>query len=95
MSLPPAPTAPEGARPWRWAIIGLIFLRTVVNYFDRLALPKLAPVLCAEFFITFSTGRVVDHFSYTPILIAAALLAPLATGSLFLLAGRVRQIEIR
>jgi ACS family hexuronate transporter-like MFS transporter len=43
---------------------------------------------------TFSTGWVVDHFSYTPILIAAALLAPLATMSLFLLAGRVRALEV-
>ncbi len=43
---------------------------------------------------TLSTGWVVDHFSYTPILITAALLAPLATGSLFLLAGRVRVLEL-
>ena len=43
---------------------------------------------------TFSTGWVVDHFSYTPILIAAAVLAPLATASLFLLSGRVRRIEV-
>jgi len=39
----------EKARPWRWVIIALIFLGTVVNYFDRLALPTLAPVLRAEF----------------------------------------------
>lgn len=43
---------------------------------------------------TMSTGWVVDHFSYTPILITAAVLAPLATGALFLLAGRVRALEI-
>jgi ACS family hexuronate transporter-like MFS transporter len=43
---------------------------------------------------TFSTGWVVDNFSYTPILMAAAMLAPLATISLFLLAGRVRRIEV-
>jgi ACS family hexuronate transporter-like MFS transporter len=43
---------------------------------------------------TFSTGWVVDHFSYTPILITAAALAPLATGALFLLAGRVRAVEV-
>ena len=42
---------------------------------------------------TFSTGWVVDHFSYTPILITAALLAPLATGALFWLSGPVRRIE--
>ena len=43
---------------------------------------------------TFSTGWVVDHFSYTPILLTAAILAPLATTALFLLAGRVRTLDI-
>lgn len=43
---------------------------------------------------TLSTGWVVEHFSYTPILITAALLGPLATGVLFLLSGRVRRIEV-
>jgi MFS transporter, ACS family, hexuronate transporter len=42
---------------------------------------------------TFSTGWVVDHFSYTPILITAGVLAPLATVSLFALSGHVRRIE--
>lgn len=44
--------AVENERPWRWVIIGLIFLGTVINYFDRLALPTLAPVLRAEFKLT-------------------------------------------
>jgi MFS transporter, ACS family, hexuronate transporter len=45
-----SPTAPEeNALPWRWIIIGLIFLGTVVNYLDRLAIPVLAPVLRDEF----------------------------------------------
>lgn len=43
---------------------------------------------------TFSTGWVVDHFSYRPILVVAALLAPLATASLFVLGGRVRRLEV-
>jgi ACS family hexuronate transporter-like MFS transporter len=43
---------------------------------------------------TQSTGWVVDHFSYTPILVTAGLLAPTATGALFLLCGRVRPIEL-
>ena len=43
----------------------------------------------------FSTGWIVDHFSYTPVLVTAGLLAPLATGALFLLAGRVRVLEIQ
>jgi len=42
----------------------------------------------------FSTGWIVDNFSYTPVLVAAGLLAPVATGALFLLAGRVRVLEI-
>jgi len=54
MSVPiaesPAPVAEE--RPWRWVIIALIFFGTVINYFDRLALPTLAPVLRAEFKLT-------------------------------------------
>jgi MFS transporter, ACS family, hexuronate transporter len=43
---------------------------------------------------TLSTGWVVDHFSYTPILITAGLLGPIATAALFLLCGRVRSIEL-
>lgn len=43
---------------------------------------------------TFSTGWIVDHYSYTPVLIAAALLAPLATAVLFLLSGRVRRLDL-
>jgi MFS transporter, ACS family, hexuronate transporter len=39
----------ENALSWRWVIIGLIFLGTVVNYLDRLAIPVLAPVLRTEF----------------------------------------------
>ncbi len=54
MSRPPSSSHRVGPdeRPWRWVIIGLIFLGTVINYFDRLALPTLAPVLRAEFKLT-------------------------------------------
>jgi ACS family hexuronate transporter-like MFS transporter len=41
---------------------------------------------------TLSTGWVVDHVSYTPILVTAGLLAPVATGVLFALGGRVRRL---
>ena len=41
---------------------------------------------------TFSTGMIVDHFSYAPVLLIAAALAPLATGTLFVLGGRVRTL---
>lgn len=40
---------PPAERPWRWVIIVLIFFGTIINYFDRLALPVLAPVLRTEF----------------------------------------------
>jgi len=43
---------------------------------------------------TLSTGWVVDHFSYTPILVTAGVLGPTATAALFLFCGRVRPIEL-
>jgi ACS family hexuronate transporter-like MFS transporter len=43
----------------------------------------------------FTTGAVVDHFSYTPILIAAGVLAPLGTVALFLLAGPIRRVSLK
>ncbi|MCU1266959.1 MAG: major facilitator superfamily 1 [Acidobacteria bacterium] len=45
----------------------------------------------------FTTGWVVDHFSYTPILVAAGLLAPLGTLVLFTVAGPIRRVpfEVR
>jgi ACS family hexuronate transporter-like MFS transporter len=42
---------------------------------------------------TMSTGWVVDHFSYTPILVAAGLLGPVATTALFALGGRIYRLE--
>ena len=44
---------------------------------------------------TQATGFVVDHFSYTPMLIAAGLLPLLGTGLLFALGGRVQRIGQR
>jgi MFS transporter, ACS family, hexuronate transporter len=41
---------------------------------------------------TLSTGWVVDHFSYTPILVAAGLLGPTATAVLFLVGGPVHPV---
>jgi ACS family hexuronate transporter-like MFS transporter len=41
---------------------------------------------------TQSTGWVVDHLSYTPVLVAAGILAPVATGVLFLVGGRVHRL---
>ncbi|HRH41336.1 MAG TPA: MFS transporter [Pyrinomonadaceae bacterium] len=41
---------------------------------------------------TYTTGWVVDNFSYTPILVAAGLLAPLGTVVLFALAGKIQKV---
>ncbi len=43
----------------------------------------------------FSTGWVVDHFSYTPILITAGILAPVGTLILFVLSGRIQKVAIQ
>ncbi len=43
----------------------------------------------------FTTGWVVDKFSYTPILVAAGLLAPIGTILLFALAGRIQRVSIK
>jgi MFS transporter, ACS family, hexuronate transporter len=49
---PANPTANDNAVPWRWVIITLLFLGTVVNYFDRLAIPTLAKPIKDEFHLT-------------------------------------------
>jgi ACS family hexuronate transporter-like MFS transporter len=41
----------------------------------------------------FTTGWVVDNFSYTPILVTAGLLAPIGTIVLFILAGRIQKVS--
>ena len=42
----------------------------------------------------FSTGWVVDNFSYTPVLVTAGLLAPIGTLVLFALAGNIRKVTL-
>jgi ACS family hexuronate transporter-like MFS transporter len=42
-----------------------------------------------------STGWIVDHFSYVPVLVAAGLLAPLGTIILFALSGPIERIPLR
>lgn len=44
--------------------------------------------------LTFLTGWVVDHFSYTPMLITAGILGPASTLALFILSGKIRKIDI-
>jgi len=43
----------------------------------------------------FSTGWVVDHFSYVPVLVVAGLLAPLGTFILFALCGRIQRVSLK
>ena len=43
----------------------------------------------------FSTGWVVDHFSYIPVLVTAGLLAPLGTIVLFALSGRIERVPLK
>ena len=43
---------------------------------------------------TFTTGWVVDKFSYTPILVAAGVLAPIGTIALFALAGKIQKVSV-
>lgn len=42
----------------------------------------------------FTTGWVVDNFSYTPILVTAGLLAPIGTIVLFTLAGNIKKVSV-
>ena len=42
----------------------------------------------------FSTGWVVDHFSYTPVLVTAGILAPVGTLLLCVIAGRIEKVKI-
>ena len=41
----------------------------------------------------FTTGWVVDHFSYVPVLVTAGLLAPLGTAVLFMLCGKIPELH--
>ncbi len=43
----------------------------------------------------FSTGWIVDHFSYVPVLVIAGLLAPLGTLVLFSLSGRIERVSLK
>lgn len=43
----------------------------------------------------FTTGWVVDHFSFVPILVAAGLLGPIGTVALFTLTGTIKRVETK
>jgi ACS family hexuronate transporter-like MFS transporter len=44
--------------------------------------------------LTQATGSIVDHYSYTPILITAGLLPIVATIALFVLGGSIGQVSL-
>jgi ACS family hexuronate transporter-like MFS transporter len=44
--------------------------------------------------LIFATGWVTDHFSYTPVLVTAGILAPLGTAVLCLLVGRIEKLSM-
>jgi ACS family hexuronate transporter-like MFS transporter len=43
----------------------------------------------------FSTGWIVDRFSYVPVLVVAGLLAPLGTLVLFALSGPIKRVSLK
>lgn len=43
----------------------------------------------------YSTGWVIDSYSYTPILVAAGLLAPIGTIVLFALSGKIKKVTLK
>lgn len=57
------PSPHAGIRRWRWAMISLVFLATVINYLDRQTLSVVAPTLMREFQMTNVTySRIVFAF---------------------------------
>ena len=45
--------------------------------------------------LTLATGWIVTHFSYAPVLMIAGVLAPVGTVVLFLMAGKIRRVELQ
>ena len=45
--------------------------------------------------LTLATGWIVTHFSYAPVLMIAGILAPVGTVLLFVLAGKIRRVEVQ
>ena len=56
---------PPLRRQWRWRILALLFLITVVNFLDRQSLSVVAPVLREEFRLSATDyGRIVASFQF-------------------------------
>src|SRR5262245_27878696 len=59
--------------PWRWRVVGLLFLATVLNYLDRQTMAICAPRIKEEFQLTEEGyGQLLSAFRWT----YAALLVP-------------------
>ena len=44
------PTSPAVTiEPWRWRVVWLMFLATMLNYMDRQTLSQLAATICSEY----------------------------------------------
>ena len=68
------------------------------DFFPKLAVGSIAGLGgmgagIGSIIFTYTTGWVVDNFSYTPILVAAGMLAPIGTIVLFALAGKIQKVS--
>jgi ACS family hexuronate transporter-like MFS transporter len=73
---PPAKARPSAA--WRWRVVGLLFLATVLNYLDRQTLAICAPEIKREFQLSDEQyGQLLSAFrwSYAALLVPAGFLA--------------------
>ena len=62
-TLSSAPGSTTGFKNYRWLMIGMIFMLTVINYIDRMTLSVLAPTIMEEFGMTnVAYSRVVTMF---------------------------------
>src|SRR5688572_2565701 len=60
---PAAPAQQFGFKNWRWVMIGMIMMFTIINYIDRMTLSVLAPTIMEEFGMTnVDYSRIVTMF---------------------------------
>ena len=52
------PTQFKGSTRWRWSVVGLLFLATVLNYLDRQTLSISATAIQKEFDLTREAARI-------------------------------------
>src|SRR5436190_18101200 len=73
------PTAPKGHIPsWKWSIVLMMLLATVINYIDRQTLGSVASFIKAEFNLNeqgYGTLEACFGYSYAAFLILAGFVA--------------------